>query len=139
MNLIAVLFLIVLEASFEGIKDGGNKQLSGIIEFIYRAVITLIILAWIRGLLIFNADVDTYLIMIIGYLLLRFSLFDLIRNKFAGEKWWYIGTTKLFDKIQRWFFNKTKIDYVTFYRFVKPILFFWGAAWLLGWRDGISF
>jgi len=47
MNLIVALFLIIFEAVSEGLYDRQKKTIAGVIEFIYRAVVTLIIFAWL--------------------------------------------------------------------------------------------
>lgn len=88
------LFLITFEALQEGFKIRGRHTLSASIEFIYLAgMAVLIFMAWKP---------------ILGLIFLRFAIFDGILNTVAGQPFFYIGTTKYYDRAWRWFFKITK-------------------------------
>lgn len=132
MYLLISLFLIFFEAIPEALRDKGKKKLAGRIEFIYRAVITLIAFEWLIG----NPNlihVREFGIghVLIGYVLVRYALFDLIYNSISQLPWSYLGTTKDSDISLNWFLNKTRIPDDAFLGPTKLIAFFWGVAWLL--------
>lgn len=128
MNLLLALFLIVTEAVFEGLKTGGHHIASEMIEAVYLACITFGLFAWINSVKPF--EYKPILKILIGYVLLRFALFDIIWNISAGQDWFYYGITKAYDifmsKLGGWGW------------FIKIISGIWGVAWLLGWQDGIK-
>ena len=127
--LILSLFLIILEAVYEGLKVKGKHIASGVIEFIYLTIITLIAFAWISGHRApFEYQEITFWKIIGGYLLLRFALFDIVWNISAGQKIYYIGRTKLYDK----FFKTVPISFIWFIRIICIPL---ALAWLLNYRQ----
>jgi hypothetical protein len=132
MNILIALFLVVFEAVPEALYDEGRKTLAGVFEFVYRAVVTLVLFAWMVGVPAFHAREQSLLILLIGYVLLRFALFDYIYNAIRGVELNYIGTTKLWDR----FLRSLKI-HPSLLLFIRGIAFLWGASWLLGWMDGI--
>lgn len=130
MNLILAFFLIVFEAVFEGLKTAGLYNASEIVEFIYLAGVTLMAIAWLNQKYIFkNVSADRFMFVVIGFFLLRFSLFDSIWNLAAGQDFFYYGSTKLYD------ITMTKLG--TFGWMLKGIAGLWGIAWLMDWRKGI--
>jgi len=139
MNLVVALFLIVFQAVHDGLQMKDQKSIAGLIKFFYSVVIALVLFAWVTSEVIFDCNTDTYIVTIIGYILLRFAIYDPIINRIIRQKWYYIGTTKYFDKFQRWFFNKTRIPVYYAFVLIKPICGFWGFSWLMGWRFGIIF
>lgn len=134
--LLIALFLIIFEAVPEGLALGGHKTIAGIMEAVYRAGITLTVFAYItvtypnkpytRRYLTFDLN---YWYIVIGYVLLRFALFDIIHNISAGIPVFFIGSTKLFDIVM------SKL--ATWGWFLRIIAFVWGVAWLMQWWGGI--
>jgi len=129
MNLLLALFLIVFEAVFEGLKTAGHHVASEIVEAVYLSVITFGLFAWINSVTAF--DYKPIVRLLIGYILLRFALFDIIWNISAGVEWYYYGVTKLYDKIMS--------ALGSWGWMVKGIAGVWGISWLLGWENGIKF
>jgi len=131
MNLLLGFLLIVLEAVFEGLKTAGFHHASEIVEVVYLAGVTLMSFAWLnRKFILKEFRSDRFIIVLIGYFLLRFAMFDSIWNLAAGQDFFYYGSTKLYD------ITMTKLG--TFGWMLKGIAGFWGVAWLLGWRNGIA-
>ena len=128
-TIIIALFLIVFEAIYEGLAIKGKNLVSEVVEFVYRAVLTLVLFAWVTGIKsIINADVQ-FIRIIIGYVLLRFSIFDVIWNLAAGQPINFVGNTKLFDKFLQEIRNLWGMNPIWL---TRAIALFWGAAWLLG-------
>lgn len=131
MNILLALFLIIFEAVFEGLKIGGNHVASEIVEFIYLVVISLTAFAWLNKKYIFkDVKADKFIVIVIGFFLLRFGLFDSIWNIAAGQEWNFYGSTKWYDQFM------TKLG--SWGWMMKAIATFWGIAWLIGWREGIN-
>jgi len=141
MNIILALFLVIFESIPEALADRGRKRLSGSLEFVYRAVVTILVFAWANQNVIgSNAYVElslfefllnfilNYWTVLVGYLLLRFALFDYLYNLTVGEKLFYIGTTKLYDEIWQSFFRWTKF----------PPEHFWGMFKFIALLIGIT-
>jgi hypothetical protein len=128
--LIMALFLIIFEQVPDGLALAGHKTLAGIIEFIYLSGITMGLFAWQTGLRRYEYR-NIFLRIIGGYILLRFALADLIFNLSAGLPLFYIGTTKIYDKILHWFFAWSQFDQVSFLAMFKFIALCIGLSWLL--------
>jgi hypothetical protein len=130
--LLAALFLIVFEAVPEGLALRGYHTIAGIIEFIYLAVITFSIYAWITGeIKIPWKHTAPFLYILLGYVLLRFALFDIIHNMSAGIPIFFIGTTKWYDQIWQWFFSWTHFPAVHFLWLTKLIAMLIGGTFLM--------
>jgi hypothetical protein len=136
MIILASLFLIIFEAIPEALALTGHKTLAGIIEGVYRAMVTLAIILWLMGVSIGTYGHNIYFI-IGGYLLMRFAIFDFIYNAVAGLKLTYIGKTKITDKFWQWFFKVTRFPVGMFFGMLKLICFLIGLTFLMGWQDGI--
>lgn len=131
MLLLASILLILLEAIPEGLADRGLKTIAGVIEFVYRAMVTLIVFAWLIGFHLFHVEYENLFYIIGGYLLLRFAIFDVVYNLIRGLSIFYIGTTKLYDKVWQWFFKVTGFPKDQFFSMVKFIAILIGVTWLL--------
>jgi hypothetical protein len=131
MNLLIALFLILFEAIPEGLADRGKKRIAGVIEFIYRAVITLTIFYILGGFCKIHLTSTPFWQVIVGYVLLRFALFDLCYNLTRKLPVFYIGDTKLFDKFWKWFFKESGIPAEHFLAMVRVISLFIGVTWLV--------
>jgi hypothetical protein len=136
MILLAALFLILFEAIPEALVLKGHKTVAGVIEFIYRAVVTIILFGWLMGLCFSHYGYSVYY-TIGGYLLLRFALFDVIYNLIAGLPIFYIGCTKLSDKLWQKFFNWSHFPVVAFLGVLKFICLVIGFTFLMTWQFGI--
>ena len=86
-----LILLIVLDAVGDAVKDKPIKHL----------VQAFNVLAWLMLPVLLSSDFTTYpgfLIMIGGYIGLRFLLFDAAWNITRGEKIDFIGTTSTYDE-----------------------------------------
>jgi hypothetical protein len=92
------IFLIYFEAVYEGLKTRGKHIASEFVELTYLIIITASVLMWASGIRFIFASDHLLWKTFAGYLLLRFAIFDTIWNISAGQKWNYIGNTKLYDK-----------------------------------------
>ena len=70
------------------------------------------------------------MIVVIGFFLLRFCLFDSVWNLAAGQSWDYYGTTKWYDRVM------TLLG--SWGWMLKGIAGIWGTVWLMGWRNGVK-
>lgn len=144
MNLLIALFLILFEASAEGLSLAGHKGLAGVIEFIFLAVVTFVMFSYTTGAYRIFTRRNTVLSLqppivriIGGYVLLRFAIFDAIHNVCAGLPMFYIGKTKWSDQIWQWFFSVSGIATDHFLFMFKLIALLIGVSWLMGWQNGI--
>lgn len=130
MILLTALFLIFFKASFDGLAIRGHKTLAGVINAIYTAIISLIVFAWVMGIVLFGYGYS-FAFIIAGFLLLRFALFDVILNLCAGMPIFYIGKTKLWDKAWKKFFKWTNFPPDHFLGMTKILCAILGVTWLL--------
>jgi glucan phosphoethanolaminetransferase (alkaline phosphatase superfamily) len=130
LPLLLALFLIIFEAIPESLYDNRKKSFSGVIEFIYRAGVAIGLFMWVVGISFQPRGLNIYVILA-GYLLLRFSIFDYIYNIIRGLSPFYLGDTKYYDKFWTWFFRITKFPKEHFFAFVKFILMIIGVVWLI--------
>ena len=128
--LLIALFLIIFEAVPEGLALGGHKSIAGIVEVIYLFVITISIFEHVSGYSFrWWKTPQNFFLVLVGYILLRFAIFDIIHNLSAGLPVFYIGSTKLFDiimaKLGNWGW------------FVRLCCVLPGIAFLMEWQYGI--
>jgi hypothetical protein len=123
------LFLILFEAIPEGLADAGHKRLAGLLEFTYRAVITVVIFSCICGVVIPIAS-DKLGYGLLGYIFLRFAVFDYIYNLSAGQRLDYIGVTKIWDRTLVRFMTVGRVQFnlLHFLRFIFLVI---GITFLL--------
>jgi hypothetical protein len=131
MLLLASILLILLEAISEGLADRGKKTIAGIMEFFYRAMVTFVVFAWLINFDIFYVKYENLFYIIGGYLLLRFAIFDIVYNLVRGLPFFFIGTTKVFDKTWQWFFKVTGFPVNHFFAMTKFLLLLIAITWLL--------
>ena len=140
MILLLFLIIISLEAIYEGLDlisknypDRGYKLWSGVFEFVYRVIVMLIIFLWIANYHfshIYSYHVSFWHIFG-GFILLRFALFDIIYNLIIGEPIFYVGSTKIYDKIWSWFFRWSGIPRDHFFAMFKLIALVISITWLI--------
>jgi hypothetical protein len=116
-----ILFLTILEAVHEGLALRGKIQgssrlgtIAGLVEMVKLTGLVAIVL-----LLLHTGRYDDYLHsgwhfwrwlalqLVLGWLCIRYSIFDFIHNIAAGLSLVYIGKTKLYDKFLRWLTKTT--------------------------------
>ena len=124
MILLIVILLTALEAVFEGLKIRKKYLASELTEFIFSVIIYGILIAWIWYVQPPKYSLELWK-LIIGIILVRFALFDVIWNISAGQPIFYYGTTKLYDRIM---FKLGSWGWM-----MKAICGIVGIVFLLGW------
>lgn len=138
-----ILFLTIFEALHEGIalrgKNEGDSKLgtaAGVVEMFKLTGLALILpfLMWTDHYeYYFNSYRHFFLWFlpsyIIGWISLRYGIFDVIHNLSAGIDWKYIGKTKLYDKFLRWLTKKQPPFH--FHLWTRAILLVLGVALLI--------
>ena len=138
MIFLIVLFLIITEAISEALYDNGSKTLSGVFEFILRAATTIVVLLWLFGIdSPFGYELSLFQ-LIGGYVLLRFALFDVTYNLTRGLEVFYVGETKIYDKVWKAFFRWSGISIEHFLFMAKFIALLISLSWLLNIEGWIS-
>ena len=132
LNTLLALFLIIFKATGDGLQQRGLKGIGGFINSIYTAVITLICFAYIGRLDTLGSYNFYYVWTLLGFLLLRFGIYDYIRNIAAGDSLFYIGMTKWYDRFFRWFFKITRLDPIHALIMPKLISILIGLSFLTG-------
>ena len=133
MIILVAIFLILFEACFEGLHTGGHFIASEIVEFVYLAVITFCLFAYLMRIKLFKQQKPMmFWKIIVGYVLLRFALFDIVFNLSAGLSLNFIGDTKLFDQALQWIKDMWGMSPIWFVKFVAG---FWGTMWLIGYKQ----
>jgi len=122
MSLYFAFLLTIPEALYEGLR-AKHPMLSFGIEFLFRFGIAVVIFAIAGGFYI-NGEQDYFFYHLFGYVLLRFAIFDFVYNLSADLPFFYVGTTKVYDKV----LAKVPMHLIVF---VKAIALFMGIVWLL--------
>lgn len=130
MTLLIFLILIISEALYEGLYDNGKKALAGVLEFFNRLLMVGMIILWLNGTDYEFAHRELW-VLIGGYLLLRFALFDVVYNLMRDLPVFYVGETKLYDKLWRKFFGWSGISSEYFLAMFKFIALLISVTWLL--------
>lgn len=125
-----LLVYAIIIIAFEAITEGLLKRYS-LAEFIFESWVQWIIALFLFGIwLIIAFNFNGYYIplwkMIIGFVFVRFMIFDLLWNIARGVRWNYYGTTKLYDRIM------TRLG--GWGIFAKAVFGIIGCCFLLGWQ-----
>jgi hypothetical protein len=128
MNLLLALFLIIFEAVFEGLKIAGHHIAAEFVEATYLFVITVGLFCWFNNVKSF--EYKPIVKILIGYVLLRFAIFDVVWNLAAGQSWNYYGVTKVYDKIM------TELGSIGW--LLKFIAGFWSIMWLTNYKNSAN-
>ena len=130
MILLIFILLIFTEAVYEALKLRGKDTLSGVIEFFNRAL-TIVLLSLFMAGWSWDLKNDGAGYVIGGYVLLRFALFDVLYNLTAGLPLFYIGETKIYDKLWQKFFEWTHFPEGHFLWMIKLIALIISITWLI--------
>jgi hypothetical protein len=99
MILLTALIIILFEAITEGLFKKHHLA-----EFIFKWwmqwIIALVLFgAWFLFAYNFNGYYVTTLKLILGFVFVRFAVFDIAWNLSSGQMWNYYGTTKIYDRV----------------------------------------
>lgn len=124
MLLITALIFILTEAIGEGLLKRFNEA-EEIFDLWIQWVIALLFFGvWLVIALQFNEYFVPVVKLIIGFVFVRFAIFDIAWNLSRGVEWNYYGTTKLYDRIM---YELGGIGWMA-----KAIIGFMGIVFLLG-------
>ena len=127
MLLITAILFIASEAIAEGLI---KRHLPNLAEFIFKISIqwAIAILLFVLWLFVLALPFDNFYVpigkLIAGFVLVRFTIFDVLWNLARGVRWDYCGTTKLYDRIM---FELGGFGYL-----LKFVAAFMGVCFLLG-------
>lgn len=124
MILLLSILTNALEAIYEGLYDSGKKTIAGILEFIQKIVGVATVAYVTSGILTHDINIPIWK-LIVGFIAIRFLIFDYIYNAVRKLPLDYRGRTKLYDKIT----SKVPGHFLFFVKFIVGVL---GAAFLLG-------
>ena len=130
MTLLIFLILIISEALYEGLYDNGKKALAGVLEFFSKLLTMGMIILWLNGTDYEFVRRELW-VLIGGYILLRFALFDAVYNLMRDLPVFYVGETKMYDKLWRKFFKWSGINSEHFLAMAKFISLLISVSWLL--------
>jgi len=143
MILLLALLLITIKAFLDAYrhecstyidtpKAKRQRKLSDGIDFFFKVFVPIISLAWVSVQGLVHVRETRLWVLLVGYALVWFASFDTLYNAIRGLELTYIGTVKWWDR----FLRSLKL-HPSLLLFARIIAFLWGAAWLLGWKDGI--
>lgn len=124
MILLLTILTNALEAIYEGLYDNGKKTVSGIIEMCYK-FIGVFTVAYITYGLTAGLILIPFWKIIIGFIFIRFLIFDYTYNKIRGLSLYYQGTTKLYDQM----LSSVPGHFILFVKVIAGIV---GTTFLLG-------
>jgi hypothetical protein len=127
MILLYALLFILFEALTEALIKKHYPKLSEVIFKWWVQWIIAIVLFAVWFMIAYNFDryyVPTWK-LILGFVFVRFLIFDITWNLARGVKWNYYGTTKLYDRIM------TRLG--SWGWFMKLVCGVVGVCFLMGW------
>jgi hypothetical protein len=131
MILLFTILFNALNALSDGLYDNGKKTFSGIIRFIGLGPVIVLALAELSGLHWFSVTDKDFISIVISFVLVRYFLFDAIYNLTRGLNIFYIGTTKLYDKLLQKFLSWTGMAGFIILIATKMIAGFLGIIFLI--------
>lgn len=126
MVLVYAILFIFLEAVTEGLLKRFNKA-----KWLFNPFIQWLVAIFLFALyfvIAYHFDgyyVETWKI-IVGFVFVRFGVFDFTYNLSNGQKWNYYGKTKLYDRIMS--------SLGDWGQFMKGICLIVGVCFLMGWQ-----
>ncbi|MCU0379332.1 MAG: hypothetical protein MUC78_13845 [Bacteroidales bacterium] len=117
MLLAFVVFWTFLEAFHEGLYDNGRKTISGVIEAALNILLAIIVIAWFLGLNKFDLDIPFWK-AVVGFVLMRYFLFDFVYNITRKLPLTYVGATKIYDRL----LSKVDASYIIFTKVCSGIV-----------------
>jgi len=124
--MVVFIVIIFLDAIGDALYDKHLKTLSGVIQ-------TLLLTFFITCTCLVDADTLLWPItwegviwLMVGYVCLRYALFDFVYNVSRGLHPFYTGSTKLLDKFWRWWFRRTLIPPVSWFLVTRLLAFIFG-------------
>ena len=124
---IVITWLIFSEAIYEGLKANKLHIASEIIEFIYHAILYFIVIGFLCGIIPARPVNKEFVYVLIGAVLYRYAIFDFVYNISSGaDDLFYIGNTKLFDKLFSWFLLRQNFQKQAFY-LLQGLLLYYGV------------
>lgn len=124
MILLLTILTNALEAIYEGLYDNGKRTISGIIELFQKLIGITTVVYVTYGLTVGTIDIPLWKI-IVGFILVRFLLFDYIYNKTRGLHLYYQGMTKIYDRL----LSNVPAHFILFIKVIAGII---GIVFLLG-------
>jgi hypothetical protein len=94
---IAILGLLVLSILSDAIGDASldtGDKMNGHLFASLSILLLLLLLAIGR-----EVTIGQWIWLVVGYVFIRFAIFDLTYNAIADLPWYYIGSTSLYDKV----------------------------------------
>jgi hypothetical protein len=125
MILLAAILFILAEAITEGLIKRHSPAVSAIIFKWWVQWIIAVVLFGIWLVIALQLYYVPIVKLIIGFIFVRFLVFDVVWNIVRGVKWNYYGTTKLYDRIM--------IRLGSFGWFIKAVAGIVGIVFLMGW------
>ena len=127
--------LCLLELTYEGFKYRGLSRLSGLVESVFLLIVIPSTILWFLQI---DSPFESFALdrpgnwwkILVGVLLFRFGCFDTLINLVMKQKWYYIGTTKMYDRTIRKILDKTRVS-IGLFRFIQLCCFIAGFLILL--------
>ena len=128
MILLTAIIIILFEAIGEGLI---NSSESSFRNFIFKwwmqwIIAIVLFLAWFAYALNYESYYLPVWKLILGFVFVRFMIFDIAYNLSAGLKWNYYGRSKLYDRIM--------YALGSYGWFMKVVCGIVGVVFLMGWE-----
>lgn len=125
MLLLIIIISIILNASADGIRfkdiTHPNKFNAGLYHILYALFILSLLSLLILNL---NLNIIEWLLIIAGYSLIRFGIFDFILNFTANKHFLYIGESSFIDRLLNKIFKTA--NSLMFLYFIRGLAFIGG-------------
>lgn len=125
MILLTAILFILTEAITEGLIKRHSPAVSAIIFKWWVQWIIVVVLFVIWLIIALQFYYVPIVKLVIGFVFVRFLVFDVVWNIVRGVRWNYYGNTKLYDRIM--------IRSGSFGWFIKAIAGIMGIVFLMGW------
>ena len=123
----AVFILIIfLDAIGDALYDKGIKTLSGVIQTLLLGFFLFTTCFLDADTLLWAVSYPGAVWLMIGYVCLRYALFDYTYNIVRGLHPFFTGSTKLLDKFWTWWFRWSKIPAVHWFFITRAMAFIFG-------------
>ncbi len=126
LYMVVFLVIIFLDAIGDALYDKKLKTLSGVLQSILLGFFITCVCLFDSPAIIRAINYSGAVWLFVGYVCLRYALFDYTYNVVRGLYIFYTGSTKLMDRFWNWWLQWSKIPDVHWFFMTRSMAFVFG-------------
>lgn len=116
--------ILIFQIVFDALGDSTKNKFR---QHFYQVMMIISLFMAFNLVLKFGYEIDFWRI-ILGYVLLRYAIFDILYNVLSKLSWCYIGNTSYYDKVLKWITRDILKVYPSHFFFLTKLIAFLTAT-----------